>query len=261
MATPREPIILSATLPPGAEAVTGNVTVRIGEDMLPISVTVPNEPTSFEPLLPIFQGFLGAMSSRAVARVEAEGKTISCQAGCGACCRQAVPIAPSEARALARHVAAMPEPRRSQVRSRFAAARAALDAAGVDHMPAAFSETNMEERLAMGLAYFNAGVACPFLENENCSIHPVRPLACREYLVTSPATACRKPTMESVQTVKLGGSLGQALIASEAVLEGNGRLLLVDALAWAEANPAPPPQHSGPTLVKAVFDMLAKLSG
>lgn len=256
-----DPIILSATLPPGAVAVTGNVTVRIGEDMLPISVTVPNEPTHFEPLLPIFQGFLAAMSSRAVAKVEAEGKTISCQAGCGACCRQAVPIAPSEARALANHVADMPEPRRSEVRARFAAARDALDAAGVDHTPASFSETNMEERIALGMAYFNAGIACPFLEDESCSIHPVRPLACREYLVTTPAVACRTPTMESVKTVKLGGSLCQALIASEAVLEGNGRLLLVDALAWAEANPPAPPQHSGPTLVKAVFDMLAKLSG
>lgn len=256
-----EPIILSATLAPDAVSVTGNVMVRIGEDMIPISVTVPNEPTNFEPLLPIFQGFLGAMSNRAVARVEAEGKTISCQAGCGACCRQAVPIAPSEARALAAHVAAMPEPRRSQVRSRFAAARAALDGAGVDHTPASFSETNMEARIALGMTYFNAGIACPFLVDENCSIHPVRPLACREYLVTTPALACRTPTMESVRTVKLGGSLCQALIASEAVLEGNGRLLLVDALAWADANPAPVPEHSGPTLVKAVFDMLAKLSG
>jgi Fe-S-cluster containining protein len=256
-----DPIALSAAMPPGAVAVTGHVTVRIGEAMVPISVTVPNEPTNFEPLLPVFQGFLAEMSRRGVAKVEAEGKTISCKAGCGACCRQAVPVAPSEARALAAHVAAMPEPRRSQVRSRFAAARAALDASGVDHTPASFSETNMEERIALGMIYFNAGVACPFLVDESCSIHPVRPLACREYLVTTPAEACRTPTMESVKTVKLGGSLCQALIASEAVLEGHGRLLLVDALAWAEDNPAPAPQHSGPTLVQAVFAMLAKLSG
>ena len=64
-----------------------------------------------------------------------------------------------------------------------------------------------------------------------------------------------------MKTVKLGGSLCQALTASEAVLEGHGRLLLVDALAWVETNPAPPPQHSGPTLVKTVFDMLATRSG
>jgi hypothetical protein len=33
--------------------------------------------------------------------------------------------------------------------------------------------------------YFLQGVACPFLEAESCGIHPDRPLACREYLVTS----------------------------------------------------------------------------
>lgn len=255
-----EPLLLSATLAPGAAAATGTVAIPVGDDVIPITVTVPNDPTGFEPLLPIFQGFLGEMSARAVATVEAQGKSISCRAGCGACCRQAVPIAPSEARSVAAHVAAMPEPRRSIVTRRFADARAALDAAGVDNRAASFSESNVDDRLALGMAYFKAGVACPFLEAESCSIHPVRPLACREYLVTSPAKACETPTMDSVETVKLGGSLGQALIAAEAVLDGTPRVLLVDALAFAEADVAPAPQHSGPTLVKAVFDLLVKLS-
>jgi Fe-S-cluster containining protein len=34
---------------------------------------------------------------------------------------------------------------------------------------------------------------CPFLEDESCSIHPDRPLVCREYLVTSPAELCAGP--------------------------------------------------------------------
>jgi hypothetical protein len=33
-------------------------------------------------------------------------------------------------------------------------------------------------------------VACPFLEDEACSIHADRPLSCREYLVTSPPELC-----------------------------------------------------------------------
>ncbi|GGE18095.1 hypothetical protein GCM10011529_25780 [Polymorphobacter glacialis] len=254
-----EPVILSATLVPGPAA-TGNVTIRIGDDLIPITVTVPTDNTDLEPLLPIFQGFLGAMSARAVAILEAEGKSISCRAGCGACCRQAVPVAPSEARAVARHVAAMPEPDRNAVETRFAAARRALDDAGVDHGPAAFTEATMEDRLAFGMAYLLARVPCPFLIDENRSIHPVRPLACREYLVTSPAENCEWPTRDNVSPVRLGGSLGQALIASEAVMEGSRRVLLADALDWAAKNPAPPPMHNGPSLVKAVFDVLAKLS-
>lgn len=257
---PPEPLALSAALIPGAPAATGNVTVRIGDDLVPISVTVPTEPTSLEPLLPIFHGFVAAMSERAVANDAREGRTVSCRAGCGACCRQAVPIAASEARAVAAHVEAMPEPRRTHVRARFAAALRGLADAGVDHGPAAFTEATMANRLAFGMTYFEAGVACPFLEDESCSIHPVRPLACREYLVTSPAANCRRPTMDNVTPVRLGGSLGQALMAAEAVMEGHGRVLLVDALDWAAANPAREPVHNGPSLVKAVFDILAKLS-
>ena len=42
---------------------------------------------------------------------------------------------------------------------------------------------------------------CPFLEEESCSIHPDRPLVCREYLVTSPAELCAGPTQEGVTPV------------------------------------------------------------
>ena len=42
---------------------------------------------------------------------------------------------------------------------------------------------------------------CPFLEDESCSIHPERPLVCREYLVTSPAELCAGPKQEGVTPV------------------------------------------------------------
>ena len=50
-------------------------------------------------------------------------------------------------------------------------------------------------------AYFALGIPCPFLEEESCSIHPDRPLVCREYLVTSPAELCAGPTQEGVTPV------------------------------------------------------------
>ena len=50
-----------------------------------------------------------------------------------------------------------------------------------------------EERTELAYEYFKHGIACPFLEDESCSIHPDRPMACREYLVSSPAENCRAP--------------------------------------------------------------------
>lgn len=41
-----------------------------------------------------------------------------------------------------------------------------------------------------GYQQFDANVACPLLESSRCSIYPVRPLACRMYLVVSPPAKC-----------------------------------------------------------------------
>lgn len=38
--------------------------------------------------------------------------------------------------------------------------------------------------------YFAAGIACPFLEDECCSIYDDRPMTCREYGVTTPPERC-----------------------------------------------------------------------
>jgi len=194
---PRPPLTLHlrAADYPGANPITCTITLEIGDECVPALLTASLNAAPFDSLLPIFRAIFDELTTRGIAREAGAGRAVSRRAGCGACCRQAVPIAPSEARALAVHVAEMPKPWRSRVRSRFAAARTALDAAGVDHTPASFSKTNMEERIALGMAYFNAGIACPFLEDESCSIHPVRLLACREYLVTTPAAAFRTPTM------------------------------------------------------------------
>src|SRR5580704_8020412 len=89
------------------------------QDPAPILLRAPpaaGEPT-LEALLPVFQGLTNEVARRGAAKAVADGEKISCRAGCGACCRQAVPVAEAEARMLAALVAAMPEPRRSEIRA------------------------------------------------------------------------------------------------------------------------------------------------
>jgi len=62
--------------------------------------------------------------------VAAEGGTVSCKKGCAACCRYLVHVSESEAYYLYELVERLPEPRRSQVRERFAEARRRLQQAG-----------------------------------------------------------------------------------------------------------------------------------
>lgn len=229
----------------GGAVATGRVTLAIGAARIPIEMTVPAGPVAVEDVLPIVQGLSSLFAARATARVEAEGRAVSCRAGCGACCRQLVPVAPAEARALARLVEALPEPRRSRVRDRFDRALETLNALGIlewlDQDPAS--------RHAVGMDYFRAGVACPFLEDEACSIHPDRPLACREYLVTSPPELCAAAS-HGIETLELEGTPSVALLHADL---RDGWTPLVLALVFDAQAPPSPRDRDAADVLRAVI--------
>src|SRR5262249_12310432 len=104
--------------------VTGKVSLTIEGKPLEMQMTVPAKPVKPHRMLPIFQQMANAFVDMSVEAVEAEGKQISCKAGCGACCRQPVPIAETEIYQIAELVEAMEEPRPSETQKTFAAAGA-----------------------------------------------------------------------------------------------------------------------------------------
>jgi len=196
-------------------------------------------------LLPLVQQLATAIVGLAEAAVRDRGKEVTCRAGCGACCRQLVPVTATEAHHLRDLIDAMPEPRRSVVRERFAAGREHLDEAGfTDAVRGAADAPN---RLALGRAYFLLGIACPFLEDESCSIHPDRPLACREYLVTSPAENCRASSDEGIRKVLLPARPMPAFASLDGPTPAGGVrwVALLLAPEWADANPEPPANEPG----------------
>jgi Fe-S-cluster containining protein len=110
-----------------------------------------------------------------------------------------------EAHRLAMLVAELPEPRQGQIRLRFSQAIARLEQAGLLG-PAGqrcwlSSESGEAARNDTASRYFRLGIPCPFLEHDSCSIHPERPLVCREYLVTSEPERCERYLEEAVRMV------------------------------------------------------------
>ncbi|MBS0525169.1 MAG: YkgJ family cysteine cluster protein [Proteobacteria bacterium] len=168
---------------------TATLRLKVGDLSIAHPITVPSGPVAATAVLPALQGLVNA-----VVEAAETGRTISCRKGCGACCRQLVPVSRTEGEALLALVEAMPRERRKAVRARFAAAAATITAAGL-------AERGTRSDREMSVAYFALGVPCPFLEEESCSIHPDRPLVCREYLVTSPAELCAGPRQEGVTPV------------------------------------------------------------
>jgi len=194
-----------------SEWVTGRVVIKIKGEPLEMEMTVPATPVNPRRMLPIFQQMSNGFVDLSVGEANKNGERISCKKGCGACCSQPVPISEVEAYNIAELVESMPEPRRSEIRKKFADA--------VEH----FSDMNWFDRMnefatrpepenpdmqykdviEAGIEYFNENIPCPFLEEGSCSIHQERPLACREYLVMSPAENCSHPTAEGVRMVPL----------------------------------------------------------
>ncbi|WP_165248873.1 YkgJ family cysteine cluster protein [Paludisphaera soli] len=236
-----------------------NQTARIGLQLpagrIDLEVTAPDGDVPVDRVLPLARALADKVVELTVLEVESRGRSISCRAGCGACCRQLVPIGAAEARGLSELVASMPEPRRAEIRRRFDEALRRLDEAGVLADLHRRDAWDADDRRRVGLGYFDAGVACPFLEAESCSIHPDRPIACREYLVTSPAENCSHPTPEGIDAVKPPTSVWTAAARLEPPAPGSRSIPwtpLVLALQLAEAEPEPPTRPAR-TLVAELF--------
>ena len=244
--------------PDATPLVTAHVELSIGGEIFDARMEVPTGPTRLVCLLPTFRSVSESLTGTAARRAESEGKRISCAKGCGACCRQLVPIAEVEAQAVAELVESMPEPRRSEVRRRFAEARRRLDEAGLLIRVLERQELNKAQRQELGMDYFRLGIACPFLEEESCSIYADRPIACREYLVTSPPENCARP---SAETVRMVPPLARAWIAlarlDESETDRSLRWVpLVLAPEWWETHAAESPPRPGTELVQAFFEKL-----
>lgn len=235
--------------------ITGKGTLRISGLQVELEITVPAGPVRPTQMLPIFQQLANTIVSVGVKEAEAAGAQISCTKGCGACCRQLVPIAESEAHQLHALVEALPESRRTTIRARFAEAKARLQASGLHDQLLFPGQLTIDARQQLGLTYFQQGIACPFLEEESCSIHPDRPLACREYLVTSPSAHCAEPSAETVQCVAIPGSVSQAVRTLAFTREMNWVPLIL-AVDWAAEHPDQTPARPGPEWLQAVFQQL-----
>jgi Fe-S-cluster containining protein len=219
---------------------TVRLELRVLGEKVAVEAPRPPDQARLDELLPLFQTVDDALIGRAVRRAEAAGKAVSCCKGCSACCRaQPVPVTPPEAYSLWRLVEALPEPRRTEVRRRFADRAQRLREAG---LATPFLERDpslsQDEARAIAERYFRLGLVCPFLEDDACGIYADRPFVCRQYLVTSPAELCADPFANPVRPIEmLVAAAGATLrIAEETLGTPQHTVPLVLALEYAEAH-------------------------
>jgi Fe-S-cluster containining protein len=194
-----------------------------------------------------------------VGAAEERGKPISCRKGCGACCRQLVPVSEAEARHLGQLVDQAPPPRRALLRERFDEARRRLIETGLlNRLRRAESWTD-DVFMALANDYFKQSIACPFLEDESCSIYEDRPLKCREFMVTTPAENCAHPTPETVHSLPMPVRFSAALARFDVPRHSacyERWVPLVLAPEWAASHGNEPGARPGPEILRELFDHL-----
>jgi Fe-S-cluster containining protein len=240
------------------EKVTATVQLTVAGHDLTIEMNLPTRRVRPGELLPLYRGLAEHLVQAGVANVRSAGHEVSCRKGCGACCRQLVPISETEARRIREVIDELPADRQKEIRGRFADARRQLQEAGLLAGLGDRSLVPLADRVRLGIRYFAEGIPCPFLEDEACSIYEERPIACREYLVTSPPANCSQPTRESVATVPVPGRVSAAVrwLTAPADAAQPAWVPLILAPDWAEANPEPAPTRTGPELARALFERL-----
>jgi len=223
----------------------GNFKLLLGGAPVEMQFNIPAKPVKLRRMLPVFQQLTNKFVEISADAAEKSGTKVSCRKGCGACCRQSVPIAEVEAFKVARLIENLPEPRRSKIKQRFENASRHFRQNGwfekLQNCP------DDEELKKIALEYFYQGVPCPLLENESCSIHRERPLACREFLVSSPPENCADPSPETVdvipQPVKPSNTLRR--IGHIRKFGKINFMPLVFALDWVENNSEDFPEKTG----------------
>jgi len=185
--------------------------LRLGPNESKCELRLPEGPVRVADVLPALYAITGLVIETGIEEAESAGRTVTCKAGCGACCRQSVPISVHEAEALLQVISGMDEARREKVKTRFEDALRKIAGAGMLDDLRRIAPLQDEARREIARRYFALGIACPFLENEACSIYENRPIRCREYLVTSPAEHCADPSPETVEVTPLRGAPLQAL--------------------------------------------------
>jgi len=181
------------------------------------------------------------IAREAVEREAKLGLEIPCTKGCAACCRPLIRVSIPEALYIYERLLESERPWRDEILERFQQARETLKQNGLAEtlerdLVRESGDVSYDHRLhLLYRRYLALALPCPFLVEETCSIYSWRPIACRQYFVTSPASWCADPFANNVRRVSLSVNATDLLAQVTAdVLDKPFRMIALPlALNWA----------------------------
>jgi Fe-S-cluster containining protein len=152
---------------------------------------------------------------------------VPCRRGCWACCKYLVPLSIPEAVRLTEEILELPSAKRMEVLKSLISATTTI-------MSSDCSEDTSPSSISQW--YSQLGLSCPLIEDGICTMYHLRPLACREHLMTG--SPCDSRQDGRITAVDMPTSATRALAIVAAEMEGTEEeaVMLPLASAWYEGN-------------------------
>ncbi len=217
-----------------------------------IHLKIPTQKVKFTAIIPpLFELF------DKIIDLELSGKTITCSKGCGTCCNQLIPLSIPEAFYIFDLINSFPPKRQKVVKKRFHSTLNTIMNAGLyDGL------YNPRENVNIDKDYFKLGLACPFLEMNQCTIYEYRPFVCRDFHVVSPKNLCKDPYENQIEKIKIKWNIGALTAAYSYRLYGlpSNPIPLSMALNWRKKNkPLIKKKWPGVQIFQTILDCLPKI--
>ena len=136
---------------------------------------------------------------------------ISCRKGCSACCNYIIPLSSAEAVYLHDYTITLPDKTRKMIVRSFMLAAQKIASSQIPKL-ADKTIAQLDNLEGISQWYRQLQLQCPFLFANCCSIYNHRPLACREYFVTSPPKYCKPEASGNQATLILPFSIAEILM-------------------------------------------------
>ncbi len=218
-----------------------NLDLKVYDETLKGQLFVADRPAELADVVPVARSLSDEIARRTIKYAKRTGRNIPCEKGCAACCRYLVPVSAPEAFRIWDEIQAIKPEEQRDVLSAFVNASQRILDAGRPPTPqgrVASGENPQQATDAINRWYAGIDVNCPFLEHEACTIYPLRPIACREHMVSSSAEHCLPANDNQVQLIEPPFSVVEALgrLAGEAEDLGVESVMLPFAPSWRQIN-------------------------
>jgi len=180
--------------------------ICIGDTSMFFHIEVMNRYVGLSDIVPMARTVCDAIVDVTIGQAEKNGHAVSCRKGCSACCRYLVPLSIAEVCRLQHEFLQVPDDRRIPILKSCVESASAILAHGPSDI-----EDKADNLPALSEWYIGLNIQCPFLLNGLCSLYEMRPLACREYYVSSRPALCQIGSTDTPNIVRLPVSTLESL--------------------------------------------------